>query len=775
MKKLLLKTILLLFALVAGSTTSWAVSNGDVFERISDATSLADGDEVIFVNQAETYACGTTQNTNNRTPVSITVTDHTYTYSSSDNVQVFVVKKNGNNFGFHTGSGYIYSASTSNNYLKTNTTAASTAPTKTSAWTLSATNSVFSVKNVTNTSYYLAFNGTSYFSQYKSGQSKPYIYKKRAVVAPAYTITAQSNNVEYGTVSLDGLTITGSPNEGCRYATPAYTVTSGTAAVSQNGNTFTVTPSSDCTITIYFEAIPAHTLSSVVSPADAGTVTLGSTSVTEGSITTATAAANAGYKFTGWSISGTGASLSSDTDNPTEVTMGTADATVTANFAAVVTHQIGWSVNGVIVKTDNVEDGAAIDFAAPTSGIPNGYTFQGWVIEANKIDTPTDTDPSANYVTSATSTADVTYYAVMAVGTESPVTAQLTADEIASNFASSAMAYDDKEKTYKDTDDGVTWGTRCSTNKDRHWMQLKKGANVYIKASAAGAITEVSVTISNASNTSGGIDDISMHGNFAGNVYLDNVQTTNTGEYGSGLNENIVSNVLTIVPSAASNTLYIHVDAAARIWNVDITYNGASYTGYCTTVPPVSVTVTSANYATYVSDFDLDFTGKGIKAYIAKADGTTGVSFTQVEKVPANTGVLLYKDGGTTEEIPVLSGPADDVTGNVFKRGTGAAVASEDGSHHNYILNKVDEVVGFYSANGQTVAKNRAYIQIDKSTPTTVKGFIALPGSDEETGIETMRDGENEKMSAIFDLSGRRVAKPAKGLYIVNGKKVLVK
>ena len=188
-----------------------------------------------------------------------------------------------------------------------------------------------------------------------------------------------------------------------------------------------------------------------------------------------------------------------------------------------------------------------------------------------------------------------------------------------------------------------------------------------------------------------------------------------------------------------------------------------------------AVKVTSAGYATYVSDSKLDFTDKGIKAYIAKADGTTGVTFEQVKKVPANTGVLLYKDGGTTEEIPVLSGDADDVTGNVFKQGTGAAVASEDGNLHNYILNNVGGVVGFYKAAGKTVATNRAYIQIDKNTPTTVKGFIALPGSDEETGIETMRDGENEKMSAIFDLSGRRVAKPTRGLYIVNGKKVLVK
>lgn len=765
MKKLLLKTILLLFALVAGSTSVWAAEETWTHtfvsrEAISDNSITVDnatwtvttteGQGSPTMTAEKTYSKYGLKFGNSKDEYYGSVTFST-DYFNSYNVQS--VKINVFNNGKKTGTltakqGNVNIGSASQEFG--------------TRWTdLTANGS-------TGAGGALSFTYSVEQAFYIHSITVTYT----TAVAPAYTITAVSNKEDWGTVSGTS-TITATPKEGYRVKADddGYTVISGEATVTNNGdNTFSVNPSTNCTVQINFEEIPSHTLSSAVSPADAGTVTLGSTSVKEGSTTTATAAANASYKFTGWSITGEGASLSSTTDNPTEVTMGTAEATVTANFEAVVTHKISWSVNGVIVKTDNVEDGATIDFAAPASGIPTGYTFMGWV--ADRIDGTTDTDP-ANYVKAANATAEVTYYAVMAVGTESPVTAQLTADEIASNFASKAMAYDDKEKTYEDTDDGVTWSTRCSTNTGRHWMQLKKGANVYIKASAAGAITEVSVTISNAKNISGGIDDISMHGNFAGNVYLDNVQTTNTGKYGSGLNENIVSNVLTIVPSAASNTLYIHVDAAARIWNVAITYNGASYTGYCTTVPPVSVTVTSANYATYVSDFDLDFTGKGIKAYIAKADGTTGVSFTQVEKVPANTGVLLYKDGGTTEEIPVLSGAAEDVTGNVFIRGAGAAVASVEGDLHNYILNNVDGVVGFYKANGQTVGTNRAYIQIDGST--LVKGFIALPGSDEETGIETMRDGENEKMSAIFDLSGRRVAKPTRGLYIVNGKKVLVK
>lgn len=70
--------------------------------------------------------------------------------------------------------------------------------------------------------------------------------------APGYTVTAQSNNTAYGTVSLSGTVITASPNTG--YAATGYTVTpEGAATVSQNGNTFTVSGiKQNCTVTILF-------------------------------------------------------------------------------------------------------------------------------------------------------------------------------------------------------------------------------------------------------------------------------------------------------------------------------------------------------------------------------------------------------------------------------------------------------------------------------------------------------------------------------------------
>lgn len=151
-------------------------------------------------------------------------------------------------------------------------------------------------------------------------------------ISSAYTITAQSNNNSYGTVVLNGTVITASPNSGYRLANPAYTVSSGSAEVVQNGNKFTVTPSSNCTITIHFEAIPTHTVTFSVN----GSTT--SQSVEEGAaITFPNNPDNiSGKSFVGW----TTATISGTTNTaPTFVnscTMGESDITYYAVFADIV-------------------------------------------------------------------------------------------------------------------------------------------------------------------------------------------------------------------------------------------------------------------------------------------------------------------------------------------------------------------------------------------------------------------------------------------------------
>ena len=117
------------------------------------------------------------------------------------------------------------------------------------------------------------------------------------VAAPAYTITAQSNNTSYGTVSLSGTVITGTPNSGYRYADPAYTVSpANSATVSQEGNAFTVTPSANTTVTINFEAIPCYTVT--LSDDTENPMTEYSAGV---GVTLPERSTLNGYEFAGWS------------------------------------------------------------------------------------------------------------------------------------------------------------------------------------------------------------------------------------------------------------------------------------------------------------------------------------------------------------------------------------------------------------------------------------------------------------------------------------------
>jgi hypothetical protein len=110
-----------------------------------------------------------------------------------------------------------------------------------------------------------------------------------------YTVTATSNNTNYGTVSVDGYTITASPKTG--YYAAGYTVTSGTATVTQNGNIFTVNPSSDCTVKINFAAKTKATVNYLANGASAGTVS----SYVGDAVTLPTTAPTEGdYTFLGW-------------------------------------------------------------------------------------------------------------------------------------------------------------------------------------------------------------------------------------------------------------------------------------------------------------------------------------------------------------------------------------------------------------------------------------------------------------------------------------------
>ncbi len=99
------------------------------------------------------------------------------------------------------------------------------------------------------------------FLLYNEDVPADYTTPSGSAAASAYEINAYSANSSYGTVSINGNSVVASPKTG--YMTTGYTLISGTATVVQEGNVFTVTPTSDCTIQINFAAKEKATLSVV--------------------------------------------------------------------------------------------------------------------------------------------------------------------------------------------------------------------------------------------------------------------------------------------------------------------------------------------------------------------------------------------------------------------------------------------------------------------------------------------------------------------------------
>ncbi len=192
-----------------------------------------------------------------------------------------------------------------------------------------------------------------------------------------------------------------------------------------------------------------------------------------------------------------------------------------------------------------------------------------------------------------------------------------------------------------------------------------------------------------------------------------------------------------------------------------------------------NITISSSKYLTYCSDYDLDFSGKGVTAYKAAVDGDN-VVLTAItgNVVPANTGVILVADAAGTFEIPLTTTDAT-VTGNEMVGVTTVTAVPWEagGSKYNYILQKKEgeSEVKFYKATGANLKANRAYLSTTYNVAAAgARGLNLVFADDMTTSLREMRNEEGE-MRNVYNLNGQRVSQPTKGLYIVNGKKYVVK
>ena len=591
-----------------------------------------------------------------------------------------------------------------------------------------------------------------------------------------------SGNISYSITNPDGSTLTATKKSGDWLTVGAVDAENGKVAFTATENTDTENSREAVVTLTYGDATKDVTITQAAAVAkyavtfsapSNGTLVVkngeepiaSGTEVSDGTVLTIVATpANEDYRLTKWEYNAANAGWNDGEGTTYEVTSAVA---FRASFEEIVRHTITYNVNGSTTSV-LVEDGEPISFAAPESGIPAGYSFLGWVVEANKIDTPTDSDPSANYVTSATSTTDIIYYAVLAkivsYTTESWEEAALTSMTTTDVFVISNGTYamnNDQGGSNPPTPVSITVANRKITSEVADSLKWKVSGNATDGYTFYPSGDATHWLYCNTTTSSGSNNNIRVG---TGNRKLWKI---NNNDY-LCTKDNYTTRYLSIYNNQDFRG-YTNTDNAFVPKFYKYIAPVPTYGGYCTSVKE-EITITSVGWATYYSDNALDFTGiTALTAYTASKDGDA-VIFTQVTgAVPAHTGLLV---SGVTTNIPVVT------TGTGTSLLEGVTVDTPMDANTIFVLKKGSKGLGFYKNNNNfTVRAHSAYLPAD--AVAGAREFIWF--FDETAGISSMHNSQCIMHNEVYDLQGRRVnsrfsihnSQLKKGLYIVNGKKVI--
>ena len=216
---------------------------------------------------------------------------------------------------------------------------------------------------------------------------------------------------------------------------------------------------------------------------------------------------------------------------------------------------------------------------------------------------------------------------------------------------------------------------------------------------------------------------------------------------------------VTVVPTNGQNDIVAMIGATCGFTSVTVNY---------VEVPaPITVTVSSAGWATFAPSKDVQFDNEVMSAFIVTGATTTSATLTAVSAVPAGTPVLVSAEAGTYTLAAASTTPAA-VTGNKLNVSDGN-VTGDESTIYALGVQSNDEVGFMLVADGVEIPAGKCYLQI---TTSGARSFLSLGGG-EDTAIKSVATDVNE--GTVYDLQGRRVNGVKQGLYIVNGKKVVLK
>lgn len=575
--------------------------------------------------------------------------------------------------------------------------------------------------------------------------------KSKYIVPLNFTITGELETASSYTVSTsvngDGsVTGAGSYVDGTKatlIATPGATIfdhwsKASDAGWSSTDNPLQVVVTANETYTAHFIAATTYNITGAIASGQEsyGSITnSGVNIVVEDGEITFVATPNAGYAFVKWQKDGV------DFETSTSITVSsTADATYTAFFSPLFTVTYVAGAGSFGTQTDNKlvttiyadKDGSITTWRHGYAGY-EGYTQTGWNDGVNNYGFNEAITIDANTVLTATWKSNVE-------------SLNVNAESIDVTWAFNNTAMPDLEINGKT---GYSIATAeingktidmpmliDATGSKAKFYNVGRSGNAQINANTVltiPAVKNMVITI---------------------NCSEENVLTASNTTVG-GENTTLVGNKqATYTYTGSASTITIELNGGRYYDNVTVAYPATA----------IAAIISVAEYATFVPSENVSVP-EGVTANTVTVVGSTA-NLNSISDIPAGVPVVLNGANGTYY-FPIVATTSSDVTGNELH--VSATDVTADGTQ--YVLAKPDDKeIGFYkAASSTTIAAGKAYLVSPSGAPCFVFNF---DGS--ATGIEAVEAAKSFD-GAFYNLAGQRVSQPTRGLYIVNGKKVVIK
>ena len=197
-------------------------------------------------------------------------------------------------------------------------------------------------------------------------------------------------------------------------------------------------------------------------------------------------------------------------------------------------------------------------------------------------------------------------------------------------------------------------------------------------------------------------------------------------------------------------------------------------------------------FTTLYTDFPMKIIDN-INAYVVESVGTIGEEkgyakctkiASQGEIIPAQTPIILELE--TTQSnanrlLPIASFntiSTNNILKAIFFDEAKTTVETNGKTIRVFNINpntSVRNPLGFYRYRGTTVKGNKAFLLVDANTSGAKLDGYDMENEETTAGIEEVATPKTNNETVYYDLQGRRVEKPNRGIYIVNGKKVIIK